>query len=384
MNWWKYALGRIATAGATLWVGLTTLFLTLYATPLNPVDAIFGRPVYDPGAKRQLAVQLGLRGPDGRAVPLWEQYLDFLGGLLAPGQSVAIERGIPAAELVLEHAPATLWLAFWSVVVALGMWIPLGIYAGAKAGTWRGRLAAGFGTFQRSVPTFWLAVVVAGVFGGSVYFGDGATQLGGVFAGVAPFGAPGLEWVWIPLPDPVPFLEALAWTLPAAAVVASTALAGGIHLGRRGTREGLDSGYADLARAKGVSEPGVLRSHVGANLGRSLVADLPRYGASLVVGLVFVERIFGIGGLGNLLIAAGFNSDLPVVEATAGVFLATLVALSLLADLLVAWLDPRGAAMVADDEVIRPRPNVRSRSRHHDPSGRPPTCRYGRSTARRR
>lgn len=383
MNWWEYALGRIAAAGATLWVGLTTLFLALYATPMNPVDAIFGRPVNDPGAKRQLAVQLGLRGPDGRAVPLWEQYLDFLGGLLAPGQSVVIERGIPATELVFEHGPATLWLAFWSVVVALGVGIPLGIYAGAKAGTWRGRLVAGFGVFQRSVPTFWLAVVVAGVFSGSLYFTDGSTQLGGVFAGVA-FGVPGLEWVWIPVPDPVPFLEALAWTLPAAFVVASTATAGGIHLGRRGTSEGLDSEYADLARAKGVSERGVLRSHVGANLGRSLVADLPRYGASLVVGLVFVELIFGIDGLGNLLIAAGFNSDLPVIEATAGVFLATLVALSLFADLLAAWLDPRGATMVADDEVVPPRPNVRSRSRHHDSSRRPPTCRYGRSTARRR
>jgi ABC-type dipeptide/oligopeptide/nickel transport system permease component len=122
MSRWNYLLRRIALAIPVLIFATSMTFLIIRAGPQDPVLAILGTG--DTGAYHEVAVKLGIeRRVNGEfvPVPLWEQYIDFVGSLFTGdfGQSWVIQRGTPVTDIIVARAPATIWLGFWSVLVAL-------------------------------------------------------------------------------------------------------------------------------------------------------------------------------------------------------------------------------------------------------------------------
>jgi peptide/nickel transport system permease protein len=254
----------------------------------------------------------------------------------------------------VNRMPATLWLGFWSVVIALAIGIPLGVYAGLHPNTWGDYVVSAGGISWRAMPNFWLAVVLSGILsaGGILSFyrklGPDTVVIGtpdsidNLLTGIEPFEAiPFLEALWIPIPNVGPFLAALKWILPAALVLGSASMANEIRIGRTAVLENRNSKYVEMARAKGVSERMIVWKHVGRNAAIPLLPVIMGEFYLLIGGSVLVEEVFGINGLGSLFLSAAFNTDIPVIGAIVFIFILIQVVFNTVQDLLYTVLDPR-------------------------------------------
>jgi len=355
MNKLLYIAKRIVLGIPVVLFGLTMTFVILYLSPFDPTTAILGRDA-NPQAARQLAVSLGLRYPNGEPVPLWIQYKQFLVDTVTFdfGQSWVVTRGQPVSQLVWERMPATIWLGFWSVVIALCLGIPLGLFAGLRSNTWSDYFASFGGIVWRAMPNFWLAVVLAGVLsaGGLLSFYRGfvfptdvigtPNELGHLFWGVDPFdGVPVLDWFWIPVPRPLNLAVAFKWILPAALVLGSSSMGNEVRIGRTAVLESINSQYVETAKAKGLPTRSIIGKHVGRNAMIPLLPVVMGEFYLLIGGSVLVELIFGIRGIGNLFLSAIFSADVPIIMALTYVFILILVFFNIAQDVAYTIIDPR-------------------------------------------
>jgi peptide/nickel transport system permease protein len=355
MNRAVYAAQRLLMGIPVVLFGLTVSFLIVYLGPLDPVTAILGMDS-TPEAARRVAIDLGLRYPDGTKVPLWDQYFSFMVDTLSFdfGRSWVVAPEQPVVGLIVNRAPATLWLGFWAVVVAIGVGMPLGLYAGMYSNTKGDYLVSAAGISWRAMPNFWLAVMLSGLLssGGLLafypYLGPDTIvvgtpdALGHVFSGIAPFEAvPVLEALWVPLPNPVPFFKSFKWILPAALVLGSASMGNEIRVGRTAVLENFNAKYVETARAKGVTERKIVWKHVGRNAAIPLLPVLMGEFYVFIGGSILVEQIFGINGLGSLLISATFSTDIPIIMATTYIFIVVMVFFNTTQDILYTVLDPR-------------------------------------------
>ena len=355
MNRGVYILKRLGLAIPVMIFGITMSFLILYLGPIDPVGSILGRQA-TPADIRQLRMALNYIDSAGNPVPLWEQYFRVVSDLflLDFGDSWVIQRETPVTTLIINRMPATLWLGFWSVVIALGVGVPVGLYAGLRANTFRDYASSGFGIIWRAMPNFWLAVIISGLItaGGALSFYRTAiveTQvsgtpdaLGNLFTNVDIFsGIPYLELLFIPVPNPGPMFVAFKWILPAALVLGSSSMGNEVRIGRTAVLESINSKYVETAKAKGVSPRRIIAKHVG----RNAIIPLPPVVMGefylLIGGSVLVESVFGINGLGNLFFSAVLGPDIPLVMALVFIFIVIQILFNISQDLLYTYIDPR-------------------------------------------
>jgi len=250
--------------------------------------------------------------------------------------------------------PATLWLGFWSVVIALIFGVPLGLYAGLRANTWGDYLASGGGIIWRAMPNFWLAVMIAGSLsaGGALswYRGFGIKtdvigtpdEVANLFTVIELFnGVPVLELLFIPIPNLQNMLIAFKWILPAALVLGSASMGNEIRIGRTAVLESINSKYVETAKAKGLSPRRIVVKHVGRNAIVPLLPVIMGEFYLLIGGSVLVESVFSINGLGNLFFRAILGPDIPVVMALVFIFVIIQVLMNILQDVLYTLIDPR-------------------------------------------
>ena len=355
MNRLSYLLKRIAFGVPVVVFGLTVSFLVLYWGPLDPVTSILGQNAA-PADVRNLRVSLGYVTPAGDPVPLWRQYLSTMADLftLDFGDSWVVQRNTPVTTVIAGRLPATLWLGFWSVVIALVFGIPVGLLAGLNANTWGDYLASGGGIVWRAMPNFWLAVIIAGSLtaGGALSWYQDlvfATDVVGTPDAVSnlfwlsdPFGAtPVLGLLVVPVPNLRNMLVAFKWILPAALVLGSASMGNEIRIGRTAVLENRNAKYVETAKAKGLSARRVVVKHIGRNAVIPLLPVIMGEFYLLVGGAVLVERVFAINGLGNLFLRAMLNADVPVVMALVFVFVVIQVLFNITQDLLYTFIDPR-------------------------------------------
>ncbi|MFB6086346.1 MAG: ABC transporter permease [Halodesulfurarchaeum sp.] len=355
MNRLVYLLKRLALGVPVMLFGLTMAFMVMYLGPIDPVLTILGRDA-EPMAAHQLRIQLGIIYPDGTPVPLWDQYRMVLTDLITFnfGQSWTIQRGTPVGELIVARMPATVWMGFWSVAIALLLGIPIGLFAGLRANTWSDYFSSGFGIIWRAMPNFWLAVMIAGLLssGGALDFYRGwwittdvigtPDELYHLFTGLHVFeGIPLLEVVWIPVPNVGSILTAFKWILPAALVLGSASMGNEIRIGRTAVLESIHSKYVETARAKGLSERRIIAKHVGRNAVVPLLPVIMGEFYLLIGGSVLVERVFSINGLGNLFFRAVLGPDIPMVMALVFFFIIFQILFNITQDLLYTFIDPR-------------------------------------------
>jgi len=355
MNRLLYLFKRLGLGVPVALFGLTIAFMVMYLGPIDPVLTILGRDA-EPMAARQLRIQLGLIYPDGSPVPLWDQYRMVLTNLLTFdfGQSWTIQRGTAVGELIIARMPATIWMGFWSVVIALVFGIPIGLFAGLRANTWSDYISSGFGIIWRAMPNFWLAVMIAGLLsaGGALGFYRNwwiKTDVIGtpdavynLFSSFQPFASvPVLEWFWLPIPNVEPMLTAFKWILPAALVLGSASMGNEIRIGRTAVLESINSKYVETARAKGLSERRIIGKHVGRNAVVPLLPVIMGEFYLLIGGSVLVEKVFSINGLGNMFFRAVLGPDIPLVMALVFFFIIFQVLFNITQDLLYTFIDPR-------------------------------------------
>lgn len=263
--------------------------------------------------------------------PLHIQYLSYVWNALQGDFGNSLSYRQPAMQVVLEAMPATIELTIFSLVLAIALSIPLGIYAALR----RGKPADGgimtFAMLGQSIPNFWMGIMMIMVFG--------------------------LYLRWFPISGHVPFLDPLFdgefqtafsnlprsihyMIMPALAVGTYT-LARNARLVRSSMLEVLQQDYVRTARSKGISETRVILHHALRNAWLPVVTMIGLEFGFLLGGVVVVETVFSYPGIGRLVFNAINQRDIPVVQASVILIAVIFIALNLIVDLIYARLDPR-------------------------------------------
>jgi peptide/nickel transport system permease protein len=271
------------------------------------------------GEQRDPAVIAFLRQKYHLDEPLPVRYVLWVEGVLSGdlGESVRVKR--PVRDLVLEKLPVTAELAFFAVVIALSIGLPMGILAATKSNSAVDYAATMTALWGRSIPNFWLGILLILLF---------SVQLGLL---------PASGFV-----SPAESLSRNLATLIMPAFVLGNAIAAVIMRHTRSAMlEVLNADYVRTARAKGLSEARVVLHHALRNALLPVITLGALEFGELLSGAVLTEQVFTIPGFGKLIVDAVFNRDYAVVQ---GVVLCTAFAfilLNLFADLAYALVNPR-------------------------------------------
>lgn len=280
------------------------VFLLIHVIPGDPIEVMLGESA-QPTDKETLRHALGLD------LPLHQQWWIYFKALLHLDFGTSLFSGRAIVDLLIERIPATLYLALVSLLVAIGLALPLGLVAAVRQHTPLDYGAMGFALFGMSIPNFWMGPLLILV---------GALWLGW-------FPVSGREgWNSVVLP-------ALTLGTAMAAILA--------RMIRSSVLEVLGEDFMRTARAKGLSSTRAVMLHA---LPNSLLPILTLLGlqlGGLLGGAVITETVFAWPGLGLLMIEAIQQRDYPVVQAAVLCISVTYIAVNLLTDLLYAWLDPR-------------------------------------------
>ncbi|WP_207586509.1 ABC transporter permease subunit [Halomontanus rarus] len=350
MSRWRYFLRRLLLAIPVVFLAMTMTFIIIRMGPIDPVSAIIG-PEGGAAQRSQIESRLGLNDP------LWEQYTSFMWNLITfnLGQSWVIQPGRGVYSLLGTYAPRTLWLGFWSVLIALFVGIPLGFYAGLNPNTTGDYFASFGGIVWRSMPNFWLAVMMLAVLRQSerFFFGLDWHTFGveiGSLVGQPPldfFGVTGWTTIGL-LSIPSGFYfsgttlaASIKQVLPAAIVLGSASMGSEMRIGRTAVLETINSNYVETAKAKGLSNRIIVWKHVFRNALIPLVPIITNEAFVLIGGSVIVEVVFSINGLGYLFFQAAVQGDLPLVGSLMFIFVLLIVGMNIFQDFLYTILDPR-------------------------------------------
>jgi len=292
---------RLLLTIPVLFLVMTIIFVILRLGPLDPVSAILG-PEGGSGASAGIRERLGLNEP------LWRQYLDFMWTLLSfdLGESWVLRPGQPVPELVVERAPRTIWLGFWSILFPVFIGVPLGFYAGLNSNSYSDWVASFFGIVWQAMPNFWLGIMLLAVLRqtrpGNVFdFFPNWYELGPTTSsllGTPDLGFLAITWLFI-IPIPVGldiggFLVAVKQIIPAALVLGSSLMVTEMRIGRTATLEQVNANYVETAKAKGLKGRTIVWKHIFRNASIPMVPVLFSEVAILIGGSVIVEEVASV------------------------------------------------------------------------------------------
>ncbi len=300
LYFWQKSLSLVLTA---VLVSLVT-FIILQVLPGDPALLVLGTEA-SPQALANLRAELKLDEP----APA--RYLQWLASFFTGSWGNSLRYSLPVRELLGQAFPLSLALAFLAVAAALAAAIPGGIYISSGANRSLRRFFSLTAQLGMAVPQFWLGVLLIRIFAVRLRI-------------LPPGGADG----WLSLVLPV-----LTLSLPRAAVLTRQV--------QIGVREALKSDYIRTARAKGLPESVVFYKHALVNGAISVFTIAGVQLAQLLAGTVVVEQVFGLPGVGQLLLTGVMQRDLPLVQALVMIIAILIILLNFIADLLLGFLDPR-------------------------------------------
>ncbi|SFJ70614.1 peptide/nickel transport system permease protein [Bosea sp. OK403] len=304
-----YILKRLAQLVPVLFGITLACFLLLRALPGDPATLLLGAR----GGPEEIALMKQRLGLD---LPLWRQYLLFLGDIVSGSLGRSVVHARPVMQLVLERLPATLWLVAYSTALAVLMTVPLALWSAME----RGRpvdlaIKLAF-TIVIAMPSFWLGLIFVILFA-----------------------------IWLPLFPTSGYGDDLLsrlhhTTLPALVIALATA-----SLTIRSLRSAilavLGSDYVTTARAKGAGTARLMTVHVLPNALISSISVLGAHTSWVIGGTVVIETVFALPGLGSLFVESIFARDYPLIQGLTIVFAVLVVLINLATDLAYALADPR-------------------------------------------
>ncbi|HEV8545134.1 MAG TPA: ABC transporter permease [Candidatus Limnocylindrales bacterium] len=297
-------LGRRLAYNALVLVGVAFVVYALVLLTSDPARALLP-PTTPP------EVIESFRRAHGYDRPFVVQFALFLSRAVVGDFGNSIRYGEPALGVVLERVPATLALSITGLAIALAIAVPLGVAAAMREGTWIDGVARGVIVTGSAVPNFVVAQVLILV----VAVGIRALPVSG--AGTpAHLVLPGL-------------------------VVGLASSAGLVRILRSSLLDVFGREYIRTAYGKGLGERAVVIRHAIRNAAIPVVTFLAFDVASILSGVVIVERVFAYPGMGLLATQAVTNRDLPLIQAFVFVSALTIVTANVLLDVVYVALDPR-------------------------------------------
>lgn len=308
----RFVLRRAGAAAVVVVLATFVAFLLLQLVPGDPAVAIAG----DYATDEQLDA---IRTDLGLDRPLLVQYLNWIGGVLTGDWGMSYSRRAPITEVMLDRLPVTVVLVASSIVVAVVVGTLLGLYAAVRVGRWSDRVVTFISGIGIAAPNFWIGMVLISVFAVSLRW----------------LPAIGVHDVF---EDPAETVRAMILPVLALALAPIAEMARQV---RSAMIETLASDYTRTNVAKGLSAISVYGKHGLKNAGVPLITVIGLMVGRLLGGTVVIETVFGIPGIGGLIVESVQSRDYPVTQAVVLMLGLTVVAVNFLTDVLVAVADPR-------------------------------------------
>ena len=303
---------RVVGLFAVLLIVAGLVFFLTRLAPGDPAGIMLG----DQASAADVAT---LRATYGLDKPLPVQFALWLGEVARGnlGQSIFLQR--PVTQALMERAEPTFFLAMLSLAMAALIGLPAGI----ASAVWRGRVldqvVSGFAMLSSNIPSFWLGLLFIQFF---------SVRLG--WFPVAGYGAPNAG-----------FAERMQHLLLPAAVLGLVNSALITRFTRASMLDVLGADFIRTARAKGLSEARVVLRHGFGNALVPVVTVLGLTLALLIGGAIVTETVFGLPGVGNLVVSAVLRRDYPVIQGALLAVAAIYVFINLAIDLVYVLVDPR-------------------------------------------
>jgi peptide/nickel transport system permease protein len=309
-----YFLTRVALVLPTLLGATLLIFLLLRLLPGGPVDLLESTEFrLSPQARKALEAQFGLD------VPLPVQYVRWLGGILRGDLGQSLRTNQPVLEVIARRLPISVELATLSVLVCVAAAVPLGVVSAIRRNSVFDFGARIIGLLGLSMPNFWLAILLLLV----------AARV----------------FKWFTAMTFTPMLENprsnLAQMLLPTLTLAASLMAVVMRMTRSSMLEVLGQEFVRTARAKGLAERLVVVRHALRNALIPVVTIIGIQTGYLLGGVVITEQVFGIAGMGSLLISGVGHRDYPVIQAAVMFSAVAFIGINLAVDLLYGYLDPR-------------------------------------------
>jgi peptide/nickel transport system permease protein len=295
-----------------MFVGVTLVtFILVSLTPGDPAVAVLGQSATS-AQLAQLRQQLGLD------LPLPVQYWDWLIKALRGNLGTSVFSSQTVLGTIDARLPSTLSLAALALIVTAVLGVGLGI-ASTRSSRLIARCADFFSLLGFAVPNFWLALLL-------VYL-------------------VGVKLQWLPATGYVAFSASPAGWIESLILPTIALSLGGIAAVAKQTRDALStalsSDYIRVLRANGASERSLLYRHALKNAAIPVVTVLGLLTVGLVSGVVVIEQVFAIPGVGSLAVQVTNEHDLPMLQGIVVYFVLMVMAINLVLDLAYGWLNPQ-------------------------------------------
>jgi peptide/nickel transport system permease protein len=305
----RYIVGRLLQTIPVLIGVSVVVFLLVRLIPGDPATAVLGSRA-TPELIEQARSQLHLDEP------LWKQYIDYLGGAVRGNFGVSYFYGASVWSITIPRIGVTLELIAYASILALLITFPVAILAAAKRGRAADQVVRATFTAALGIPSFWLALLLAQYFGVRLKLFP-----------IAGEGSGGIDTVY-------------HLTLPALTIAISMAPLL-VRALRSSLIEVMGSEFVTTGKASGLKARFLVPSYMLRNSILPLITVFSINLGWLIGGTVIVESIFGIPGLGSLLINSITTRDYSIIQLVTLILALFVIFANLLTDLAYAFFDPR-------------------------------------------
>ena len=308
----RYTLKRLLATIPVMGVVALFVFSLLYISPGDPAAVIAGDIATEADIAR-IRAQLGLDQP------YFARFGTWLLALARGDLGTSIFTSLPVTTLIGQRVEPTIALTVCTLIVAVGLAVPLGVLAAARAGGWLDRIVMALSVLGFSVPVFVIAYGLILLFS--------------------------IQLDWLPVQGYQSIREGL-WPFLRHMILPSIAL-GLVYMAliaritRASMLDVLAQDYVRTANAKGLAPGAVLTRHALKNAAVPIITIIGIGIALLIGGVVVTETVFAIPGIGRLTVDAILRRDYPIIQGVTLLFSAVYVIVNLLVDLSYSLFDPR-------------------------------------------
>jgi peptide/nickel transport system permease protein len=313
-----YALRRLLLFVPTLLGASLLIFVLMRMVPGDIAEILVYQTGTESSAVQQKQIQQ-IRRELGLDRPLVTQFLTWLRGAIQGDFGYSFSQRRPVTDILKERFPRSMELALLTLLLAMFWAVPLGVISAVRQNTWIDYVVRLLSLSGLSLPIFFTGILI-------------------LYALVRFFRyLPPLEYASLS-DDPAENLKQLIWPALAQAYYISAPIT---RLTRSQMLEVVRQDYVRTARAKGLAERAIIYRHALKNSLLPVVTFIGWWGGRLLGGVVIMEIIFAVPGMGTALVPAVSYRDYPTVQGLIFVMALVFLTVNLAVDLLYGWLDPR-------------------------------------------
>ena len=327
-----YIIIRTLLIVPTVIILLSTVFFMMHIIPGDPVRVLYGEELPDDFIE-EVRHELGLDRP------MYIQYVEYMGKFFRGNLGVSFRYKVPVWRKIVDVYPVTVELTAFALLLSTLMGIPLGIFAALKRDTFFDHAIRGLSLYLYSNPSFFTALLL------QIFFGlilgwfpiSGRTPLGVHIDRITGM----LVLDNLLLGDVDAALQSLRYLFLPSLSIALSSLPMLSRVTRASLINVMGEDYINTARATGVPEGGIVYKHALRNALLPVITSVGFSFAWLLGGSTITEQIFGLPGLGSLLITSLTGRDFNLIQGIIGVYAIVVVTLNTFVDIIYAMVDPR-------------------------------------------